>query len=328
MARAAVALTGWDEDTLYACASTIGDLGEAIGLLRPPVEPRITIAEAEAFFRTLSRTRKPADKRALLEALLSRAGPAETKYLLKTLTGSMRVGADLATLEEAIAAAFGEPRETVARARRDSGDIGETAAAARAHRLEEVAFRLFHPIGFMLASRRDAEDTKRSFPPSPWDKFDGIRGHAHKDGARVALFSRTPGRHHRQFPDVAAALAAGPAAPADARSSRGVRTARRLLQLQKRLGARAEEEVLARSRRFIAYDCLALDGEGLFEKPWSERRADSRRSTPPIGLRLSEVSRAETAGGSRGFSRGPARGTRGSFSSRRTRPTRPQAGRA
>ena len=124
--RAGAAVTGWDEETLYACAAAMGDLGEAIGLLRPPVAASITIPDVEGFFQTLSRTRKPADKRALLESLLSRAGPVETKYLLKTLTGSMRVGADLATIEEAIAAAFGEPREAVARARRDSGDIGET----------------------------------------------------------------------------------------------------------------------------------------------------------------------------------------------------------
>ena len=101
--RAGAAVTGWDEETLYACAAAIGDLGEAIGLLRPPVEASITIPDVEGFFQTLSRTRKPADKRALLESLLSRAGPVETKYLLKTLTGSMRVGADLATIEEAIA---------------------------------------------------------------------------------------------------------------------------------------------------------------------------------------------------------------------------------
>jgi ATP-dependent DNA ligase len=78
--------------------------------------------------------------------------PVKARYLVKTLSGGLRVGADLATVEEAIAAAFGAEREAVARAHRDSGDIGETAAAARDGRLEAIRFRLFHPIGFMLAS--------------------------------------------------------------------------------------------------------------------------------------------------------------------------------
>ena len=317
--KAGVAVTGWDEDTLYACAAAIGDLGEAIGLLRPPLEASVTIAEAEAFFRTLSRTRKPADKRALLESLLARAGPVETKYLLKTLTGSMRVGADLATVEEAIAVAFGEPRETVARARRDSGDIGETAAAARARRLSDVAFRLFHPIGFMLASPiENAEDIEAELPAfAVEDKFDGIRAHAHKDGGRVALFSRTLDDVTAQFPDVAAALASGTgnylldgeivAWGEDRPAS--------FFQLQKRLGRKKPEDAVlaAVPAVFIAYDCLALDGEGLFEKPWSERRArlDEIHAANP-GLRLSEVSRAETAGELEGlFARARERGNEG-----------------
>ena len=334
--RAGVAVTGWDEDTLYSCAAAIGDLGEAIGLLRPPVAASVTIDEVESFFQTLSRTRKPADKRALLESLLSRAGPVETKYLLKTLTGSMRVGADLATIEEAIAAAFAEPREAVARARRDSGDIGETAAAARAHRLSDVSFRLFHPIGFMLASPIEAaEDIEAELAAfAVEDKFDGIRAHAHKDAGRVALFSRTLDDVTAQFPDVAASLAAGTGNYLlDGEIvAWGENRPASFFQLQKRLGRKKPEDAVlaAVPAVFIAYDCLALDGEGLFEKPWSERRArlDAiHAANPDCGCRRFPGRRRPAS--SKSSSPGPgSAATRGSFSSRRTRPTRPESGAA
>ena len=54
-----------------------------------------------------------------IEGLLGRASPVEAKYLVKTLSGGLRTGADILTVEEAIARAFGAEREEVARARRD-----------------------------------------------------------------------------------------------------------------------------------------------------------------------------------------------------------------
>ena len=151
--RAATEVTGWDEETVRACTVAIGDLGEAVSLLLPGDRGEgPSIAEVEAFFRGLAAAKKPAQRRDALAAILRRTSAVEAKYLLKTLSGGLRVGADVTTVEEAIAAAFGADREAVARARRDSGDIGETAAAARAGRLGDIRFRLFHPIGFMLAS--------------------------------------------------------------------------------------------------------------------------------------------------------------------------------
>ena len=100
----------------------------------------------------------------------------------------------------------------MARARRDCGDIGETAVAARDGRLEELTFRLFHPIGFMLAS--PTENPAELVPELPGfaieEKFDGIRAHAHKSGSRVALFSRTLDDVTLQFPEIALALALAP----------------------------------------------------------------------------------------------------------------------
>lgn len=297
--RTASAVTGWDEETVRACASAIGDLGEAVALLLPGESPKgMTIAETDRFFRDLAVRRKAAEKSGLLEEVLRRCSAVEAKYLLKTLSGGLRIGADVTTVEEAIAQAFGCDREAVARGRRDSGDVGETAAAARAGRLEEIRFRLFHPIGFMLASPIEtAEEVAEELPDFVVeDKFDGIRAHLHKDGARVALFSRTLDEVTAQFPEIARELAtldgaflldgeivawqeSGPAS---------------FFRLQRRLGRKAPgDELLAEiPTAFIAYDCLARNGEPLFERPWESRRAELEAIAAGTPLRVSEVFRA------------------------------------
>jgi DNA ligase-1 len=298
--RAASTVTGWDEETIAACAGAIGDLGEAVGLLRPAEGAEgMTIAETDLFFRDLARLRKPADKRSAIEAMLRLAVAVEAKYLLKTLSGGLRIGADVTTVEEAIAQAFGRDREAVARARRDSGDIGETAAAARADRLGEIRFRLFHPIGFMLASPIESADEVETelADLAVEDKFDGIRAHAHKEGERVALFSRTLDEITGQFPEIARELAGLEGTfllDGEIVAWQEGRPAS-FFRLQRRLGRKAPEEALIAEipTAFIAYDCLARGDRPLFEQTWAERRRDLEEiARANRRLSLAEVFRA------------------------------------
>jgi DNA ligase-1 len=304
VARAAATVTGWDLETIGACATAIGDLGEAVGLLlRPEESPAgeiMTISEVDARLRELARERKAAGKQAAVEAMLARSSPVEGKYLIKTLSGGLRIGADVTTVEEALAQAFGADREAVARAHRDSGDIGETAVAARKGTLSEIRFRLFHPIGFMLATPIETADEIAAELPlfAVEDKYDGIRAHAHKSGGRVALFSRTLDDVTAQFPEVAASLANLPGsflldgevlAWKDGRPDS-------FFRLQRRLGRKApEEELLSEIPvAFVAYDCLARDGQPLFEEEWSTRRKELESISPDGGLLVSPVMRAGT----------------------------------
>ena len=301
--RAATEVTGWDDETLHACTVAIGDLGEAVSLLLPDERDEgPSIAEVEAFFRGLAAARKPAEKREALTAVLRRTSAVEAKYILKTLAGGLRIGADVTTVEEAVAAAFERDREAVARARRDSGDIGETAAAAKAGRLEQIQFRLFHPIGFMLASPIEtAEEIEAELPDFVVeDKFDGIRAHVHKQGERVALFSRTLDDVTAQFPDVAAELGAVPGSfllDGEIVAWEGERPAS-FFRLQRRLGRKAPEETLLAEipAVFIAYDCLAADQDALFETPWMQRRLRLESLAARSRLRISEVFTARSAG--------------------------------
>jgi DNA ligase-1 len=302
--KAAVAVTGWDTDTIRACATAVGDLGEAVSLLMPArTENGMAVPEVDDLFRSIAAARKPAERGALLEDALRRSSAVEAKYLLKTLSGGLRVGADVTTVEEAVASAFSADREAVARARRDSGDVGETAAAARGGTLDAIAFRLFHPIGFMLASPiEEAEEVEPELPAfAVEDKFDGIRAHAHKDGSRVALFSRTLDEVTAQFPEIAAALGRGDGTwLLDGEIVAWRESDRRpdsFFKLQRRLGRKAPEpELLAQiPAAFVAYDCLAAGGRPLFESPWSERRAALEEIGAAADIVVSEVASASTA---------------------------------
>ncbi|HVM45638.1 MAG TPA: RNA ligase family protein, partial [Candidatus Thermoplasmatota archaeon] len=164
-----------------------------------------------------------------------------------------------------------------------SGDIGETALLAKADRLGETPFRLFHPLGFMLA-------TPTEEPPDDveaWlveDKLDGIRAQLHVANGRAELFSRTL-EAAREFPEIVEAARRLPhevildgevlaVRPQDAGGSGAFRGAPFAL-LQRRLGRKAVGEALRRQVpvKFVAYDVLYLDGELLWRKTLAERRA-------------------------------------------------------
>ena len=319
VARAASEVTGWDLETIGASTRAIGDLGEAVSLLLDPgAGGTLTVAEVDARLRALSGVRKAAGKIEAIAELLRLSSPVEGKYLLKTLSGGLRIGADVTTVEEAIARAFGADREAVARAHRDSGDIGETAAKAKRGALAEIEFRLFHPIGFMLASPIEhAEEVAEELALfAVEDKFDGIRAHAHKAGSHVALFSRTLDDVTVQFPEVAVGLALMPGSFLLDGEILAYRDGRpdSFFRLQRRLGRKAPAPDLIADFpvAFIAYDCLARNGRPLFEAPWTTRREALEAIAREGPLLLSAAGRADTpAALERYFDEARSRGNEG-----------------
>ena len=111
---------------------------------------------ADAFDQT-ARARTTAIRSATIEALLRRAAPLETKYLLKLMLGDMRIGVKQSLIEEAIAVAASHSGTTaeVAEVRHAvmlEADLSRAVERAFAGTLAEARMRLFHPLGFMLAS--------------------------------------------------------------------------------------------------------------------------------------------------------------------------------
>src|ERR1700726_3198212 len=177
-----------DNATLTAAYRRLGDLGAVAGEVLPEKDDQgLSVLEVNAAFRQIAGTRGASAKSALLRDLLTHATPLEAKYIVKIITGDLRIGLKESLVEEAMAKAYGGTLQEVQRANMLLGDIGETLKLAAAGRLANAKMRLFHPLGFMLASPvESAEEGLSHFPQAAVeDKYDVIRAQAHVSAGEV-----------------------------------------------------------------------------------------------------------------------------------------------
>jgi len=204
-------LSGKTENELADSYRQHGDLGAVAGEVLPnrSSATELNVIDAERSLREIAAARGSATKAALVRALLQRATPLEAKYLVKIMTGDLRIGLKESLVEEAIAKAYGGSVVEVQRANMLLGDIGETVRLAIAGKLAEARMHLFHPIGFMLASPADSAEEGLSYFDNAVveDKYDGIRAQAHCSGDEVRIFSRTRDDITQSFPELPCALA-------------------------------------------------------------------------------------------------------------------------
>ncbi len=157
LSKAIAKLSGATSQSISAAYCRYGDFGTASAdLLRNrktgPTPNPITLADVESALAALAEARGPAPKLRLLYDLLVRATPDEAKYLIKLATGDMRTGVKQPLVEEAIAEAWPAPSAAVRRASMLLGSLPEVVTLAAEGRLDQARMKLFHPIGFMLAS--------------------------------------------------------------------------------------------------------------------------------------------------------------------------------
>ena len=110
------------------------------------------------------------------------------------------------------AKAYGTTLADVQHANMLLGDVGETVRLASVGKLAETHMRLFHPLGFMLASPIDSPEEGLSYFAEAVveDKYDGIRAQAHVSGDEVKIFSRARDDITESFPELPQALAGLP----------------------------------------------------------------------------------------------------------------------
>jgi len=235
--RALLGASGRGDAELRRIASSHGDAPKATfealeGRTTP--EP-FSLSQAQTLFENLHKTRGPMAKTELLEARLKKLSPLEAQYVVKILTGDLRLGLREGLVEEAIARAFDAPLDDLKEAHMLLGDIGQTALLASRRELDRAELTLFRPIKVMLASPeataeaiwgRFAKESPnesvdrpeaggcRSVPENPSrpgpaetviyveDKFDGIRAQLHRGADRVELFSRDLRRITGQFDEI------------------------------------------------------------------------------------------------------------------------------
>ena len=169
----------------------------------------LSVLEVEAYFRRIAAVRGPVAKAALVRELLGQMSSIEVKYVIKIMTGDLRIGLKESLVEEAIARAYGGTLPEVQRANMLVGDIGETLRLAARGELGKAHMRMFHPLGFMLASPAESAEEALSYfeQASVEDKYDGIRAQAHVSGGEVRFFSRTRDEITESFPELPDALA-------------------------------------------------------------------------------------------------------------------------
>jgi DNA ligase-1 len=284
LSEAMVLATGIDAESLGPRYARWGDGGDVAFEIfvetKPNAQPSISLKGTEELLSRLSTTRGKNAKTQILTQVFAQATPLEAKYLVKLLSGDLRIGLREGLVEDAIARAFTQPLADVSMANMLRGDIGEAAQRARAGALRDVEMRMFHPLKFMLATpASDLSDIERTMPGEFFveDKFDGIRAQAHVQNGRVAIYSRTLDEISIRFPELHAPLRE---LPTDVIIDGEIITARGATilpfsDLQKRLGRKTVSEELLASTPvvFVGWDLLYATGRVLINDPLQARRA-------------------------------------------------------
>jgi DNA ligase-1 len=330
--RALQAATKIDDAEFHRIATSHGDAGKtAFEVLEGRTKPEpFTILESRRLFENLHRARGPIAKAELLQTRLSILTAREGQYVVKILTGDLRIGLREGLVEEAVAKAFDVPLDEVKEANMLLGDIGATALLASKNELARAELSLFRPIKCMLATpeptaqaiwerfvaaslcearrgpaigrpRRPAQRSAATIFVE--DKFDGIRAQLHRDSGRVEIFSRDLRRITDQFPELAQSarkfdvdlvLDGEIVAFGDGRKLT-------FFDLQRRLGRKSEGADLFTGASadvpvaLIGFDLLWLNGRSLLKTPLRERRTLLRDLKLPSQFQIAEVFPAHSA---------------------------------
>jgi DNA ligase-1 len=295
--RAVATATGTSPEQAAAAVREAGDLGLAaeqslaVAAAGRPASLQVTtvvdtlhqIAEAEG-------PGSQGRKLDLLGGLLAQATPLEARYLLRLVTGQLRLGIGTPTILDALAQVYAggrAARPVLERAYNICCDLGEVAGALAGGgvaAVEAIKVRPGNPVRAMLAQRlSDGAEilAKLGGQCAAEYKYDGVRIQAHRtaDG-QVELFTRRLERVSAQFPDVVELLTAG-LGPAEAiiegevvafdPAAGELRPFGEVMTRRRKHGiAEAVKEVPV---GLFCFELLYADGEDLTTVPYTQRRA-------------------------------------------------------
>ena len=226
-------------------------------------------------------------KQKTLAGLLHDSNPVEARYLCRTVTGRMRVGAADMTILDALAEAFAskEDRPAIERAFNVTCDIGlvaETIANGGMGAVRAIGVKVGSPVKVMLAERLPsiAEVVEKMGGRCAMEyKYDGIRVQAHIGKDSVRLYSRRLEDLTSNFPDIAESLRArcrhreaiieGECVAIDPETG-FMLPFQNVTHRRKKHGM--DEAVKEVPVRIFMFDMLFADGEDWTSRPYLERR--------------------------------------------------------
>ena len=317
--RALAAATGSEPAAVAARVREAGDLGQAAEQLlaadaadRARSPATLEVAEVVRTLRQIAAAEGPGSqgrKLELMAGLLTRATPLEARYLLRLVTGNLRLGIGTPTILDALAqvhAGGRSARKVLERGYNICCDLGKVAATLLSGGLaavEQLKVQPGNPVRVMLAQRlSEAEEilARLGGRCSAEYKYDGVRVQAHRtaDG-EIELFTRRLESISDQFPDVVRTLAAG-LIPREAILEGEVVAYDAAANELRPFG-----EVMLRRRKhgidqavrdvpvgLFCFELLYADGEDLTRLPYPERRARLAKAITP-GPRLRLTTAAE-----------------------------------
>lgn len=224
-----------------------------------------------------------------LTRLIVEATAEEAKYLVRTVTGRLRLGIGDMTFLDALAVAYGggkAARKDLERAYNMSSDLGLVSETVAKEGMEGI--RIFHvqlgrPIRPMLCERLTSAEavlTKLGGKGAAEYKYDGLRIQAHVSPEEISLFSRRLENITTQFPDVRKALKQGVKAESVIVEGECIAVDPDTGDLQpfqvvtQRRGRKHEirKKVEEIPVVLVLFDALFVDGEGLLDASYLRRR--------------------------------------------------------
>ena len=146
-----------------------------------------------------------------ISSLLNDATTNESKFILKILLGTLRLGIAENTLMDALAIAFTDEKsnrvliENAYNVSSDLGYVSEVVAKQGINGIEKFEITIFNPIRPMLADRvKSEEDAIKKFQDefAAEYKLDGERAQIHKKGNEIIIFSRSLEKITQYYPDI------------------------------------------------------------------------------------------------------------------------------
>jgi DNA ligase-1 len=196
-------ISGSSKEEFFKVYVKQGDLGETAEellkkgkALNPLIQEKLTILKV---YKTLLKTSEysgegsyQSKKNSLLNLFIN-ASPIEAKYLVKIITGELRIGLSEGLLEESLAYALGIPLSNLREKVLILPDLAEVAIKIRNGKYEEIDLELLRPTSFMLAEPMSSPEEIANYFNKELIaeyKYDGIRAQIHKKGNNIRIFSR------------------------------------------------------------------------------------------------------------------------------------------